>query len=109
MIGAGITLRHRTAISRGALSRPLRFAVESGLIHPQSTVLDYGCGRGDDVQVLRAHGIQCQGWDPVYQPEGERREAHVVNLGYVVNVIEDTHERAQTLCAAWQYAHRWSR
>ncbi len=106
MIGAGITLRHRTAISRGALSRPLRFAVESGLIHPQSTVLDYGCGRGDDVQVLRAHGIQCQGWDPVYQPEGERREAHVVNLGYVVNVIEDTHERAQTLCAAWQYAQQ---
>src|SRR5262245_46005384 len=74
MINAGITLRHRTAISRGALSRPLRLAVASGLIHPQSTVLDYGCGRGDDVQALRAHGIQCQGWDPVYQPEGERRE-----------------------------------
>jgi hypothetical protein len=61
MIGAGITLRHRTAISRGALSRPLRLAVESGLIHPQSTVFDYGCGRGDDVQALRAHGIQSQG------------------------------------------------
>src|SRR5437868_222863 len=106
MINAGITLRHRTAISRGALSRPLRLAVESGLIHPQSVVLDYGCGRGDDVQALCALGIQCQGWDPVYQPEGERREARVVNLGYVVNVIEDPHERAQTLCAAWQYAQQ---
>jgi DNA phosphorothioation-associated putative methyltransferase len=27
-------------------------------------------------------------------------------LGYVVNVIEDPHERAHTLCEAWQYAQQ---
>jgi DNA phosphorothioation-associated putative methyltransferase len=58
------------------------------------------------VQALRVHDIQCQGWDPVYQPEGERREAHIVNLGYVVNVIEDPDERAQTLREAWHYAQQ---
>jgi DNA phosphorothioation-associated putative methyltransferase len=30
----------------------------------------------------------------------------VVNLGYVVNVIEDPHERAQTLHEAWHYTHK---
>src|SRR5262245_44224582 len=98
------TLRHRTAISRSALSRPLRLAIETCLIDNDSTVFDYGCGRGDDLRGLRAQSIQCYGWDPVYHPEGERREADIVNLGYVINVIEDPDERSQTLCEAWKFA-----
>ena len=30
----------------------------------------------------------------------------MVNLGYVVNVIEDPHERAQTLHEAWRYTRK---
>ena len=98
--------RHRTAISRTTLSRPLRLALETGLIDDDHTVLDYGCGRGDDLRGLHARGIPCQGWDPVYRPDGMRREADVVNIGYVVNVIEDPAERAETLREAWKLAHK---
>lgn len=68
------------------------------------TVLDYGCGRGGDVRRLEALGYECNAYDPVYRPDGELRESDVVNLGYVVNVIEDAAERAATLRRAWDLA-----
>jgi DNA phosphorothioation-associated putative methyltransferase len=93
--------RHRTALNRRELSRPIRLAVEDGLINPETEVLDYGCGRGDDLRLLTGIGIQCHGWDPVHFPTGERQSADVVNLGYVVNVIEDVEERVTALQKAW--------
>ena len=47
-------------------------------------------------------GFESVGWDPAYPPDTERREAHVVNLGYVINVIEDVGEREETLRSAWR-------
>ena len=44
------------------------------------------------------------GWDPVHRPDGERNRSPVVNLGYVVNVIEDPGERCETLRKAWALA-----
>ena len=44
------------------------------------------------------------GWDPVHEPDTDRQPADVVNLGYVVNVIEDREERAKTLRSAWTLA-----
>ena len=98
--------RHRTAISRTTLSRPLRLALEAGLIDNAHPVLDYDCGRGDDVRELQARGIACEGWDPVHRPEGKRQATAVVNLGYVANVIEDPAERSGTLRQAWQLAQQ---
>jgi hypothetical protein len=40
--------RHRTAIRRTTLSRPLSLALDAGLIDHDVIVLDYGCGRGAD-------------------------------------------------------------
>jgi DNA phosphorothioation-associated putative methyltransferase len=100
------SLRHRTAISRASLSRPLRLALDAELINRDITVLDYGCGRGDDLQALCARGIRCFGWDPVFRPNGKRQEADVVNIGYVVNVIEDPAERLQTLHEAWKLTRK---
>ncbi len=96
-----LVARHRTAIKRSELSRPIRIARDDGLIHPDVTVLDYGCGHGDDLRRLAGLGIHCHGWDPVYRPSGERVPADVVNLGYVINVIENPDERATVLCEAW--------
>lgn len=79
----------------------MRLAVESRLIEPSSSVLDYGCGRGSDVAFLAELGVCASGWDPVHRPETELRPADVVNLGYVVNVIEDPRERAATLVRAF--------
>lgn len=93
--------RHKTALVRHELSRPIRLAINDTLINSKTQVLDYGCGRGDDVRYLSANGIHCTGWDPKYNPEVELAPADVVNLGYVINVIEDPSERAKTIQKAW--------
>ncbi len=95
--------RERTAIRRAGLSRPLRLAVDGGLLRDEKSVLDFGCGYGDDLRRLRAAGYEAFGWDPVHRPDGEQRSSDVVNLGYVVNVIEDPEERAEALRAAWGF------
>jgi len=96
--------RHRTAMTRTALSRPLATAFADNLLATSKSVFDYGCGRGDDLRHLQSLGFDAQGWDPVHRPRAERRPADIVNLGYVVNVIEDPQERAATLRAAWELA-----
>lgn len=88
------------------LSRPVRLGHDSGLIGTDTTVLDYGCGRGDDLRGLEARGVRCFGWDPTYLPGGKRVAADVVNLGYVVNVIEDPRERDEALREAWGFAQK---
>ena len=98
--------RHKTAMGRGHLSRPIQLALASGLIHREATLLDYGCGRGDDERTLSGLGYDCVGWDPVHRPDGEKRPSDVVSLGYVVNVIEDPTERIETLKVAWDLARR---
>jgi DNA phosphorothioation-associated putative methyltransferase len=96
--------RHRSAMRRGALSRPLAAAVAHGVVRPERSLFDFGCGRGDDVSRLRALGYRADGWDPAYFPGQPRTPADVVNLGFVVNVIEDRHERAAALRDAWELA-----
>jgi DNA phosphorothioation-associated putative methyltransferase len=95
-------LRHRTAIRRYAHSRPIALAMSHGLICKGVSVLDYGCGLGEDVQLLRETGFEVSGWDPYYQPDVRLQVADCVNLGYVLNVIEDQGERERTLKAAFE-------
>ena len=97
--------RERTAMSRAFLSRPVTQALQDGVIGEGSTVFDYGCGRGGDIKRLRQLGYTANGWDPNHQPDNLRRPADVVNIGYVVNVIEDPHERADALREAWGLAN----
>src|SRR5438067_2172187 len=99
-------LRHRTAIKRPDISRPIRLVLEHGLLSSETTFFDYGCGYGDDIKHLSEQGIMSSGWDPIHRPDNERKQADVVNLGYVVNVIEDVAERAVVLRDAWSLAHK---
>ena len=101
-----ITGAHKTAIQRWSLSRPVALALEDGLLSTKTTFFDYGCGRGGDLKRLHKMGVPVSGWDPAYFPDEERTPADVVNLGYVVNVIEDLEERAVALCAAWELAQK---
>jgi DNA phosphorothioation-associated putative methyltransferase len=98
--------RHRTAIRRTELSKPVRTALEDHLITDRTTVLDYGCGQGDDIRNLSALGVKCTGWDPQFHPTITIHPSDVVNLGYVVNVIEDSQERAAVLKSAWEYTQQ---
>ncbi len=96
--------RHKTAIRRHDFSRPVRLALADGIITQGTSVFDYGCGHGEDVALLAQRDITVSGWDPVHRPAGERTEADVVNLGYVVNVIESPQERVAALRSAWALA-----
>src|SRR5207249_1609928 len=44
--------RHKTAIRRGDFSRPVKCALRDGLIDPSARVFDFGCGRGEDLELL---------------------------------------------------------
>lgn len=96
--------RHKTAIARHELSKPLQRAIDDNVIQDCTAVFDYGCGRGGDLQHLAKRGIRCSGWDPRFRPDEDLVSADVVNLGYVVNVIEDPIERLEALRAAWDLA-----
>lgn len=75
-----------------------------GLLIPERSVLDYGCGQGDDVRALQAGGIPVIGWDPHYAPDAALEPADIVNLGFVINVIEEPSERLQTVRRAFDLA-----
>ena len=101
-----IESRHRTAIVRGTLSRPVRLATNLELIVADSTFFDYGCGRGEDVVGLVDAGVHATGWDPHFNPNAQKKRAEIVNLGYVINVIPDPTERHDAALAAWKLAER---
>jgi DNA phosphorothioation-associated putative methyltransferase len=94
--------RHRTALRRYELSKPVKCLMESGLLKPGKSFFDYGCGLGSDMAGLKSLGYVVGGWDPKFRSEVEMTPAQVVNLGYVLNVIEDPVERLEALCGAWQ-------
>ncbi len=93
--------RHRTALSRRALSTPVQALWRHGYFDGERTFFDYGCGRGDDVATLQASDLTAAGWDPYYRPDSPRQTAAVVNLGFVLNVIEDPAERVGALQKAF--------
>jgi DNA phosphorothioation-associated putative methyltransferase len=98
--------RHLTALFRNTLSAPVKALHRHGLLQTECTFFDYGCGRGDDVRSLQAIGITANGWDPHYAPEDELRSADVVNIGFVLNVIEEPTERAEALIRAYSLSKR---
>jgi DNA phosphorothioation-associated putative methyltransferase len=93
-------------MARTSLSRPVALALEDAVIRSGDSVFDYGCGRGGDVHRLNGLGYPTSGWDPAHAPDAPLKEADVVNLGYVVNVIEEPAERRQVLLEAWKLARR---
>lgn len=96
--------RHLTALSRNTLSAPIQLLIGHGLINDQITVFDYGCGRGDDVRGLESAGIRCTGWDPHYAQDNPLIASQIVNLAFVVNVIEDPAERVEAIQKAFSLA-----
>ncbi|NWH04733.1 DNA phosphorothioation-associated putative methyltransferase [Desulfobacter latus] len=93
--------RHKTAISRRNFSKPVQTLLEYNFLNPNVTFFDYGCGQGDDLQALKKMGMDVQGWDPVFNPSNEKRPSDIVNLGFVINVIEDPIERVDVLHQAF--------
>jgi len=93
----------RTAITRrggtAAVSAPLRWLDDHNFIN--GPVLDWGCGKGQDVVWLR----NSYGYDPCYQPTlppaGE--VYNTVLCTYVLNTIPDYFARAEIIAEALEY------
>ena len=73
-----------------------------GFLDGQYSIFDYGCGRGDDLRELEAHGLDALGWDPNFLPDAEVVNADLVNIGFVINVIEERNERTEAIQNAWE-------
>jgi DNA phosphorothioation-associated putative methyltransferase len=94
--------REKTAIVRYELSAPMKALAKNGFLEGQYSIFDYGCGRGDDLRELEAHGLDALGWDPNFLPDADLVNADLVNIGFVVNVIEERNERMEAIQGAWE-------
>ena len=98
--------RHKTAIQRQSLSTPMKTLAKHNYLSGEYTLFDYGCGLGDDLRELEAHGIDAAGWDPTHRPEVDRFSCDLVNIGFVINVIEDREERIEAVQLAFELADK---
>ena len=95
----------KTAIRRNKPSSPCVWLVKSGLINPDDKVLDYGCGKGDDVRGLANIGIDVTGYDPHYAPqEAPFKHYDVVMCNYVLNVLDDDDQVYDCIAKATSHA-----
>ena len=96
--------RYKTAMRRTALSRPVTAAIRDRILSRDMTFFDFGCGYGSDVEILKTSGFSASGWDPHFHPRNSKAKASIVNLGFVLNVIEDPTERLSVLTEAFELA-----
>jgi len=76
---------HLTAKERNTISFPARILLERNLL--QGNTLDYGCGLGSDVTLLKEKGINITGYDPHYFPEKPTGKFDTIICFYVLNVL----------------------
>ncbi|MEH2105037.1 HIT family protein [Nostoc sp.] len=76
---------HLTAIERNYLSFPAQFLLNQNLL--QGKILDFGCGFGNDVRILREKGCDITGYDPYYFPEYPDNKFDTIICFYVLNVL----------------------
>lgn len=98
--------RERTAISRYQFSSPFQILDRVGMVSNKFDYLDYGCGLGGDASILESLGLVASAWDPNHRPEGELMARDIVNLGFVINVIEDRAERDEALKKSFSLSKR---
>ena len=93
--------RDKTRRTRNELSTPVATAIGKGIISLETSIHDYGCGLGSDVELLNAAGFDATGHD---LDKGSKRQADIVTCSYVINTIEDAVERALLVKDAFDLA-----
>ena len=73
----------------------MRKYLKLGYLNKSDKIIDYGCGKGKDVETLRGLGYNCIGYDP-YVPYGSfnipKGSFDIILLTYVINVISSQNE-----------------
>ena len=96
--------RHKTAIKRRKFSKPVQLLLYDAILNEDVSFFDYGCGYGEDVAYLKKLMFKAKRWDPFFAKGEEIQTTAVVNLGIILNIIEDPDERAETLRKAYDLA-----
>ena len=65
-----------------------------------------GCGRHEALAAAPEDAYHCVRLGSGLLPDEESSPTDVVNLGYVVNIVEDPEDRMVVLAAAWQFARK---
>jgi diadenosine tetraphosphate (Ap4A) HIT family hydrolase len=76
---------HLTAKERESISFPAKHVLNKGLL--MGEVLDFGCGFGKDVEVLKNRGIDIVGYDRHYFPSYPQKQFDTIICFYVLNVL----------------------
>jgi diadenosine tetraphosphate (Ap4A) HIT family hydrolase len=76
---------HLTAIERTNLSFPAQYLLAQNLL--QGKILDFGCGFGNDVKLLKQKGLNITGYDPYYFPNYPQEKFDTIICLYVLNVL----------------------
>lgn len=77
---------HLTAKERERMSFPTRWLLNNE--HIKGKVLDFGCGFGKDVEVLKEKGFSVKGFDPYYFPKEIEGKYDTIICNYVLNVLQ---------------------
>lgn len=77
---------HKTAIRRDKISAPAEYLKSSNLLIGR--ILDYGCGRGKDCEVLKISG-----YDPYWQPKLPDGQFETILCTFVLNTLSTDQEQ----------------
>lgn len=78
----------RTAIARTSMSAPTKWLLNNDKLHGR--IIDYGCGRGKDVEILSKKGYDISGYDKNHNPDHQliqQQSYDIIICNYVFNVI----------------------
>lgn len=89
----------KTALTRKNLSVPMRELMNLGLLY--GNILDFGCGKGFDVNFLSYLGLDIVGYDKYNEEYKDEslldKKYYIVCCNYVFNVIPNLEEHKQVL------------
>jgi diadenosine tetraphosphate (Ap4A) HIT family hydrolase len=77
---------HLTAKERDSISFPARHLLKNNLL--KGKVLDFGCGLGSDVNILKEKGDDVVGYDKFYFPQLPNEKFDTIICLYVLNVLQ---------------------
>lgn len=83
---------HLTAKERETLSFPAKLILSRNLL--LADVLDFGCGFGKDVELLKTKGINIVGYDKHYFPTYPTKQFDTIICLYVLNVLMQEEQTA---------------
>ena len=77
---------HLTAKERDSISFPARHLLKNNLL--KGKVLDFGCGLGSEVNILKEKGVDIVGYDKFYFPQLPNEKFDTIICLYVLNVLQ---------------------